>query len=210
MRKLLCLGLLALMVIAFTGCISGGIVYNQPTSSPDRIKAITVNKDFDYVWKKLINGLGDSYYVINTIEKVSGIINLSYSGDPKPYIDCGSISSDVSNARGKRSYVFDANEKYKEYEVTTKGLLFFVKRKLTLNGRINVIVQKVSSNETTVKVRVRYIAERTADIQQAGIPRSNRLQDTMNFDTGTCDSLASGTTCCSKGKMENDILDIVR
>ena len=54
---------------------------------------ITVNKSKEEVWKELIPQIGKNFFVINNLDKESGIINISYSGDPERYIDCGEIYS---------------------------------------------------------------------------------------------------------------------
>ena len=46
------------------------------------------------------------------------------------------------NAQGKRKYNFPACIEYKEYEEVNKGNLFIIRRRITLDGRESIIVQK--------------------------------------------------------------------
>ena len=55
----------------------------------------------------MVAGIGDSFFVINNLDKESGFINVSYSGDPCMFVDCGRVNSDVTTAAaGKKTIIF--------------------------------------------------------------------------------------------------------
>ena len=74
-----------------SGCLSGGFNYQPPPDSAVPPNSKAVAKPIDAVWKELVSGLAGRYFVINNIDRGSGLINLSYSGDPQLYVDCGEL-----------------------------------------------------------------------------------------------------------------------
>src|SRR4029453_12877985 len=95
---------LMLLLLFVPGCVTGGFNYTKPVQRTYDANSITVNLSKDELWKGLIPILGKQFFVINNLDKDSGFINLSYSGDPERYVDCGVLTSTVSNARGERTY----------------------------------------------------------------------------------------------------------
>ena len=136
--------LLIVVTMCGFGCASGKISYYAAQGIKNTDNSIFLKESKDKVWMKLIDGIGESFFVINNIEKDLGLINLSYSDsdDPCRFISCGTLNSYVLNAQGKRKYNFPACIEYKEYEEFNKGNLFIIRRRITLDGRESIIVQK--------------------------------------------------------------------
>ena len=89
------------LVVAFfmaSGC-SGRLDYMRPQPRIYAPNTVTIDLSKDALWAKMIPALGKEFFVINNLDKASGLINISYSGDPERYVDCGIITSQVSNAR---------------------------------------------------------------------------------------------------------------
>jgi hypothetical protein len=192
------------------GCLSGKHDYQPPTTLARVENSITLNKSKDEVWKKMVNSIGTSFFVVNNLDKDSGFINVSYSGDPCRYVDCGWIKSDVSNAAGKRNYNFPACRQHKEYEYTNKGYLIWVNRKMDLEGRINIIIQEESKNETRLTVNARYIVTKNIRGQAIGTNKTETFNDTISFNSGGSSSFPHGTTCSCNGKLEKEILGMAQ
>ena len=200
--------ILSASLLILSGC-AGKFEYKKP-QTPNSVKnTITINKTKDEVWKKIIPQLGSSFFVINNIDKESGFINISYSGDPEKYIDCGSINSFVQNARGKRNYNFPASSKYQEYETMINGAYAKYQRSMKLDGRINVVMQSIDEKDTLVSVNAKYIVTKNIiAINSSNI--THRLSDTISFNTNGSDKFPQGgTKCYSTGKLERDILKLL-
>lgn len=202
MKKYILISCLSLFIV---GC-AGKFSYIQPSQSYKIKNSVTINKSRSQVWKNIIPSLGSSFFVINNIDPVSGFINISYSGNPEKYIDCGVVDSYVSNLRGERKYNFPAASAYQEYETLEKGqYLIFYKRKMNLEGRINIIVQEVSTDSTLVTVNIKYIV--TKDIV-ASSPQgqSARLNDSISFNTNGSSTFPQKTSCYATGALEREVL----
>ena len=198
--------LMPFLVLFIIGC-GGKVSYIQPSQSYKTKNSVTINKPKSQVWNNLIPSLGSSFFVINNIDKDSGFINISYSGNPEKYIDCGIIDIYVKNLRGERKYHFPAASAYREYETMENGNnLLFYKRKMNLEGRINIIVQEVSADSTLVTVNTKYVV--TKDIIVSNPQgQSTHLNDKISFNTnGSASFLQATTTCYATGVLEREVL----
>jgi hypothetical protein len=225
-KEILSLSLVTLCFL-LTGCLASGSGNYRPPAEAFKDQgfqnSITIDKPFDEVWAKGISNIGKSFFVINTIEKDSGIINISYSGKPEDYIECGTITSEVTDASGnKRTYVFDANRSFYRYQCVEQGrsgfgtphpVLLNITRSVSLEGRFNVVVQKINNTSTIVSVNGRYIVTKdiNTDSTAPQFFRGGTMKDTINFNSKGCERFPGagnfeGTECCSKNKLESDVL----
>ena len=203
MKKWVFLSLLAFFAV---GC-AGKFEYIKPSQSYKTSNTITINKPKDEVWKKIISSLGSSFFVINNIDKESGFINISYSGDPEKYIDCGVIDSYVKNAMGERRYHFPAASAYQEYETMVGGQnLLFYKRKMNLEGRINLIIQELSQDSTLVTVNIKYVVTKNILVSNPQ-GQSTNLSDSISFNTNGSATFPKGTSCYATGALEREVID---
>ena len=211
MRTLPVLAMLSAFVLSACG---GKVDYVRPTSDPKIQNTKVVPGAKEAVWNKTIPALGKQFFVINNLDKSSGLVNLSYSGDPEKYVDCGEISSYVSNVRGKRTYNFPAARASQEYEVMNSEGLFVIDRKMALEGRMNLIFEDAGPSQTRVTANTRYVLTRSQRVQGGGGPSRERT-DTMSFNTGQVGSLpvpnsAETVDCVSTGRLEAEVLALVQ
>jgi len=202
------LATLSISLLILGGC-AGKFEYKQPQAPKSVQNTITINKSKDIVWKKIIPQLGSSFFVINNLDKDSGFINISYSGDPEKYIDCGSISSFVQNARGKRNYNFPASSEYQEFETMINGNYLQFQRSMKLDGRINIVIQTIDEENTLVSINAKYIVTKNITVVNTS-NHTQKVSDTISFNTNGSDSFPKGgTKCYSTGKLEKDILNLL-
>lgn len=209
MKKLMILGL-----GVFLGGCAGQVAYIPPTNQLPGTNEKIVNKSFDEVWKTTIPALGKNFFVINNLDKDSGLVNVSYSGDPEKYVDCGVIDSKVSNMRGKREYRFPAAKADQAYEIMSQGQLYYLQRKMNLEGRVNLVVQSVEKNKTQVTANIKYVVTRQLRVAAAagGFPQT--FSDTISFGANSgahfsAGEQSAGTYCVANGHLEREILGIV-
>lgn len=158
--------------------------------------------------------LGKQFFVINNLDKSSGLINISYSGDPEKYIDCGNITSFVKNARGERTYNFPGAKASQQYEIMDSLGLFFIDRKMLLDGRVNLIFEEISPTQTRVTANTRYSVHRDQTIRTVVTPYPQVFSDNVSFNSGSKGQFptnANGefTECAPTGRLERDILSAI-
>ncbi|WP_275289320.1 hypothetical protein [Halomonas elongata] len=197
------------------GC-AGRIDYappSQPPASTDNM--VTINKPKSEVWEESIPSIGKSYFVINNLDKDSGLINISFSGDPEKYIDCGTVESYVMNARGERTYRFPAARANTRYEAMTNGMLLGFNRSMSLDGRINLIFEEIGPDSTRVTANTRYVVNRTNQVTRASDNLTHTSKDSISFSSGEKASFppnadGESTTCVPNGDLERDVLSAIQ
>ena len=180
------------------GCGIGKISYYEAKGIKNTDNSIFLKESKDKVWVKLIDGIGKSFFVINNIEKDSGLINISYGDDPCRFISCGTLNSYVLDVQGKRNYKFPA----------CIGNLFIIRRWITLDSRASIIVQK-RNNGTLVKVNAKYVVIKNAKIYDPSYRLIRTELSNIKFNSNGGESFPNGLKCYANGQFEKMILDIV-
>ncbi|HBT32960.1 MAG TPA: hypothetical protein DEB15_09015 [Pusillimonas sp.] len=199
----------AASALILSGC-AGSAVYQQPETYQPGSNEKVIDRPLDDVWASSVPALGKQFFDINNIDRSSGLINISYSGNPEEYIDCGRIDSQVFNLRGKRHYNFAASSPSVRYEIMERGNLFIVDRKQSLNGRINLIFEAINKKETRVTANTKYVLNRLINIIPiaAGSPRT--VTDSITFNSNSGAAFTQGTRCVSTGKLEKEVLSMIQ
>lgn len=198
--------------LAFLAGCAGKYDYVRPSSYGTTSNSKVVDKPRDAVWAASVPALSKQFFVINNIDKASGLINVSYSGDPERYVDCGRITSFVQNARGERTYDFPGAKAHMAYEVMNPGAgLFFIERKMALEGRVNLIFEEVSPTQTRVTANTRYVVNRSQVVRSAANNIPNSRTDTVSFNSGSAGAfpaMADGRAaeCAANGALEREVL----
>jgi|SRR5690625_1450502 len=197
-----------------TGCALGTTSYSPPAAYGHIENEKIINRPIDEVWASAIPSLGKDFFVINNIDKDSGLINLSYNGNPEKYLDCGTVEAEVSNARGKRNYHFNAASPHQRYEIFDQGMLFGVTRKMDLNGRINLIFEEIDPSQTKATANVRYAVTKKVHATPVAGGYPLVFDDTITFDSNSSARFPGKedeqTRCVSNGKLEKEVLSLIQ
>lgn len=231
MRNYYALPIASLLLV---GCATQGVsTHSYHDKPPVTVKnELIVNKPYSTVWDGLVRELSKSFYVINNIDKESRIINLSFSSNnPVEYVDCGKTKRTYTQGSKSESWEYDvagsANFKVATPRQEHPAFVNYVviRRDPSLEGRANIYIapdEKNSSN-SVVTVNTRYIltqkvrGEAFAEHISGNVFSRGRMQDenfTYTFNTNRPGKNESGggesVTCFSKGKLEEEILDMVK
>ncbi|MHA6829332.1 hypothetical protein ACQUJV_24405 [Ralstonia pseudosolanacearum] len=209
MRALFCI-----TVAALVGGCAGHTSYAPPTMHEQVSNSKIIDKPRSAVWAGAIPSLGSRFFTINNMDKESGFINLSYSGDPEAYVDCGTISSSVKNLRGERDYNFPGARAFQHYEVMNNAGLFFLDRSMALEGRVNLVFEEITPTQTRVTANTKYVVTRNLMISNVE-GRSQTMTHSVSFNTAGRASFPTGndgqaTACAANGRLERDILANVK
>ncbi len=210
--------LLIIAVPFFVAACAGKVDYVRPTTQLAPASNVkTIDKPREAVWNSSVPELGKQFFVINNLDKSSGLMNISYTGDPVRYIDCGRITSYVKNARGERTYDFPGAKAQQSYEIMNPGVgLFYLDRRMNLEGRVNLIFEEVSSTTTRITANTRYVVTRTQVVQALSNNIPQTKIDTISFNSGAGASFPMSTQagqaaeCVSTGALEQEILSAIQ
>ena len=188
----------AIMCGMILSACAGHVEYVRPQGLEAASNVKMIEKPRDQVWASSVPELGKRFFTINNLDKSSGLINVSYTGDPEQFVDCGIIKSFVKNARGERTYEFPGGKAQQIYEIMANGQLQFIDRRMSLEGRVNVIFEQEGPSRTKVTVNTRYVLTRTQTISTLD-GRTAQMSDTTAFNSGgnaTMGSTAVLLECC--------------
>lgn len=201
----------AAVAVSITACLSGGTTYTPPTPQPTLERSALLNRSRSDVWKAMVPKIAQGFFVINNMDQTSGLVNLSYSGDPEKFVDCGVIVSKVSNARGPREYVIPGSRAQSRYEATGDGKLYTVDRTLSLEGRANIVLEELTPSSTRATVNVRYVLARTIHTKDV-MDRLAASSETISFSSGESAAFVGTgveTNCRASGALEQRLLALV-
>ncbi len=205
----------AIFLAACAG-LGGRTDYIGPLSeATNTMNVKVIERSREAVWNSTVPELGKQYFIINNLDKSSGLINISYSGDPERYIDCGRINSYVKNARGERTYDFAGSKAQQSYEIMNPAAgLFFVDRRMNLEGRVNLIFEEIGPMKTRVTANTRYVVNRTQEVRDMqGVART--FSHSISFNSGRGASFPANAdgqsaSCVPTGALEREILSAIQ
>ena len=195
---------LALALVFLVGCV-GTFDYVGPAPVDGVASSITIAKSKDDVWKQIVPTFPSARFVIQSLDKDTGIIVLSYTGEPERYVDCGEITSYVKNLRGERTYRFPAAAAVTEYEYMTGHEILVITRRMHLDGRLNLTVVDAGSQQTQISANAQYTLTRTL-IARDTQGQSRTLSQRITFPSHHEGAFPGDVTCRSNGVLEKEAL----
>ena len=189
--------------VSLVGCSS--ISYFPPESKSGKENTVTLAVARDPFWKQFVSQLSSEFFVINNLDKETGLINVSYSGDPEKFVDCGRIklSSEEND--------FLASRGAHRYQQWAGWKVFRIDRQMQLDGRMNIIVQELDPKNTQLTVNTRYILNRRMTTTDSSGQMTGINNDTATFNygqDGTFPSVGENPplVCRSTGALERQII----
>ena len=115
---------------------------------------------------------------------------------------------------GERTYDLPAARAQQFYESTAKALLFRIDRKISLEGRMNLIFEEQGQDQTRVTANTRYVVVKDLTIYQVGYPVPVHKNESIFFNSGQEAAFTPAgeftMTCRPNGKFENDVLGLIK
>lgn len=208
MTKLKTLATLLLAVL-ISGCgATSNITYVEPPVNSINT-SLSIDDSKDEVWARLVKNLSENFFIINNLEKDSGLINVSFSSStPKDYMTCGESTRLFKNLRGEITYKYDPVEST-AYSTTSGPSAFNIKRNSNLDGRANVYVSDTGS-KTNVSVNVVYVANVTINAFDFV---TGELRESVNHKfnaTSKTPFVDQNIKCVSNGKIESMLINLAQ
>ena len=208
--------IVSLLAIAFiSGCAEEPYVVLN-TATPPSANYRVIDKPRDAVWDASVLQFGKQVVVINNFDKSSGLINISYSGDPEKFIDCGNLTSHVKNTQGERTYDFPGARAKSTYEIINGDVLFNIDRKMSLEAHVSLVFEEINPNQTKVTANTVYVVQKDVTARRADSNFSQSWSDSISFKTGGSSSFrndinsAAETVCMANGELEREILPAIK
>ncbi len=195
-----------LVALLVAGCSSSQplkdmVGYVPPTSFPAQPKRTLVADSPEQVWSQLVNFLEASAFEIDHIDESKKLLVARYSGDPAPYIDCGSIVTHTNGTLGQ--VAGSTNAVQLNYELEEQPVV--LNRSLNLDSRIIVRLSDQPQG-TVIKTDTTYVVTKTVDVADpSGVIREGS-RETVSFEAGGRGEFSKGTACQPNGSLDLAVL----
>ena len=187
------------------GCASGSGSYSHPLGTGVVENSIVIQQPRHKVWDKAVANLGKEFFIINNMDRSSGFINLSYTGSPVNYVNCGNLDGSINGME----YSIPVVEN-KQFDLASNGILVKTVQSSSLEGRVNLILED-QGKSTKVTANTKYIVSRDVKMFIPMDGRNGHEVQTANFSTTTDGTLQPGVAVCrATGDLEGKILDLVQ
>ncbi|MEZ5930806.1 MAG: hypothetical protein R3F54_02430 [Alphaproteobacteria bacterium] len=198
--------LAVLVVLAIAGCSSSAplkdmVGYVPPTSLPAQPKRTLVADSEDQVWTRLVDFLQSSAFEIDHIDPGKRLLVARYSGDPEPFIDCGSIVTHQGGALGQ--IAGSASSIALSYEIDNEPVV--LNRLLNLDSRIIVRLARQPQG-TVIKTDTTYVVTKTVDVTDLSGAVREGSRETVSFEAGNRGEFSKGTACQPNGSLDLAVL----
>lgn len=168
----------------------------------------TLNQPINKVWSALFNQLYNESFTVNSIDKTTHTIVVSFKTDrPVNYIDCGIVKTNyrtsdkvnhpyMYNYADSTSYLHDHNGKPYKADVTSN-----------LEAKITAKVSPEGNTNSTATINVDYkLIRKTTSTDETDKTSSFTKQEVFDF-TSTKPYKSEKISCTSTGAIEHNLLD---
>ena len=214
----------AFVLFAVAGC---SLMESRPQPGPPPVKPPTayVKPEIEAVsdlerdvwrtrkvaWKKFMLAVSRTHFYIDHVDEARGELQVHYSGDPQNYVDCGRVSNTVKLPEGDKRYDFSAASPYQQYQITRKGKVFQVERRMGLTAAVRLIFNELETEKTRVAASSAYSLTRDQSVVGPGSAQPLLLNDTISFNTGETGTFPNAQTKCQPtGKLEAELLSLLK
>lgn len=205
------------LVLALSGCATTQMSVAPPSTVIQQNRSKEIARSRDAVWNDAVAKLGQRFFVINNLDKSSGLINVSYSGDPEMYVDCGTVTV-ITKGPGGGTYTFKgaAADSYfttpvpvPPYNIPANA---GAQRRMELDGRVNLIFETVGTERTKVTAATRYVL--TRKVNAGGHIMFPSSSDTISFNSDGSATFPAGREgvplkCVANGALEDSLLEVI-
>jgi hypothetical protein len=142
--------------------------------------------------------------------RVGELMTILYSGDPRDFVDCGTI--DLRSANGAQAKSLKASDDKLKLARTTRKPDGRLDRTLRLDSRTTVRFSQLPGDSTRIDAHTRYLLTKEVNSFAFGGGKDGKdkwlgaTRETIAFSSGERGSFSVGTTCIASGKLEQAIL----
>jgi hypothetical protein len=198
--------LAGLLVSAMAGCsastpLKDMVGYVPPTSLPAQPKRTLIADSEDRVWTELVTFLESSAFQLDHVDPESHLLVARYSGDPEPFIDCGSIVTHQGGALGQ--IPGSASTIALNYTLGDEPVV--LNRLLNLDSRI-IVRLAPQAQGTVVKTDATYVVTKIVDVTDLSGAVREGSRETVSFEAGNRGEFSKGTACQPNGSLDLAVL----
>jgi hypothetical protein len=176
--------------------------YEPPTRQPKGELSRFVHESPDLVLEQIWAFVEQQGFAIESVNPQERLLVARYSGDPRPFLDCGLVVALVDGQPVQPPRHYSANREEVRTARTPKGRRVGMLRRLNLDARLVVRVEP-RGDGSRVYTHAIYVATKSINrLRKGGKPDELIDRDTISFQSDEEGRFAKGTICVPNGKLE--------
>src|SRR4051794_22505826 len=211
-RRLLTPGIawMAAVLAAGPAVAVDGFAYTPPERGPKGELSRFVPENADIVLGQVWAFIEQQGVTLESVNPQDRVLVARYSGDPRPYVDCGLVTALDDGRPADPPQQYSANKPEVRTAKSPKGRRIGLLRRLNLHARLVVRVEPRGSGARVFSVST-YVAVKSINRLRRGA-RSDELvnQEVISFQSGEEGRFDKGTVCVATGKLESLPLNLFR
>lgn len=211
-HRLAAAGLASLLALAGAGPADAidSFDYQPPERAPKGELSRFVPENPDIVLEQVWAFIEQQGFTLESVNPQDRILVARYSGDPRPFVDCGLVTAleDGQPADPPRQY--SGNKPEVRTAKTPKGRRVGLLRRLQLDARLVVRVEARGTGARVFTLST-YVASKSINrLRKGGRPDELVDREVISFQSGEEGRFEKGTICVATGKLESLPLSLFR
>lgn len=201
----------ALMLMPATGWAAReSFSYDPPDRQPKGERSRFVNEAPELVFQRLWTWLEEQSFQIESVNPQDRIVVARYSGDPQPYLDCGTVTLLVDGRPGNPPKRYGANKAEVRTGKTVKGRRYGLLRQMQLDARLMVRVEPRGKGARVYSKAIYVVTQTVNRLRKGGKPDELVGRNVISFMSDKSGKFPKGAICLGNGKLESLPLDIFK
>lgn len=196
----------ALLVAAAPSAAGAGresFAYAPPERAPRGGRTRYVDEPPAIVFSELQPFLEERGLSLETVDPVAGLLVARYSGDPRPYLDCGKVQALIDDKPMNPPRTYSANKPEIRSARTIRGKRYGLLRQMRLDARLVIQVEPRGEGSRLFSDAVYVTSQQLHRLRRGGVPDELVRREVASFNSAETGRFAKGTVCVSNGKLED-------
>lgn len=176
--------------------------YTPPEREPKGQRTRFVNEPPDAVLQAIWAALETQGLAIESVNPQERLVVARYSGDPRPFLDCGIVTQLVDGRPTDPPRTYSANKAEVRTAKSPKGRRYGLLRALRLDARLVARVEPRGKGARVYSEAV-YVATKSIHrLRKGGKPDELVARETVSFTSTESGRFEKGTVCVGNGRLE--------
>jgi hypothetical protein len=177
--------------------------YAPPERAPRGQRTRYVDEPPDAVFQAIWAELETQGLRIESVNPTERLVAARYSGDPRPYLDCGTVTVLVDGVPADPPRTYDADKDEVRTGKSPKGRRYGLLRQLHLDARLVVRVEQRGKGARIYSDAVYVATKSIRRLRKGGRPDALVDRETVSFTSAESGRFEKGTLCVGTGRLEN-------
>jgi hypothetical protein len=184
--------------------------YTPPDREPKGVRNRYVDEGADAVFQQIWANLEERQLTIASVNPQERIVIAHYSGDPRPYMDCGTVTVLVDGEPTDPPKQFAAAKAELRTTKTANKRRYGLLRQLNADIRLVVRVEPRGKGSRVYSEAIYVVTKTLHRVRKGGVPDEMVDRDVISFKSDERGAFEKGTICVGTGKFESMPLELFK